>query len=122
MKIVNSEELENIIRDYVNSTISKPLMVFGGHHQDARLQIIKKIFGKVNSYKISFKNDKPRPDIPYCLYDTYIGDDNSNGILRNCMEIAATIQRPVFCFFNSSTKEKVPAEILSELDILEYTE
>lgn len=122
MKKVNSEELENIIRDYVNSTISKPLMVFGGHHQDARSQVIKKIFGKVNSYKISFKNDNPRPDIPYCIYDAYIGDDNSNDILRNCMDIAVKIQRPVFCLFDSSTKEKVPAEILSKLDILEYTE
>lgn len=49
MKKVNYEELENIIRDYASSkTISKPLMVFGGHHQDARIQIVKKIFGNVN--------------------------------------------------------------------------
>ena len=123
MKIVNYEELENIISDYASSNeITKPLMVFGSHYQDARIQIVKKIFGNANFWKITFKDDNPRPDIPYCLYDGYLGDDGSNVILNNCIEIAAKIKRPVFCFFDYSTKEKVPAEILSELEALEYTE
>ena len=121
MKRVNYEELENIIKDYASSkTISKPLMVFGGHYQDARIQIVEKIFGNANFWKIAYKDDDPRPDIPYCLYDVYLGDDNSNAILRNCMSIAANIHRPVFCFFHSSTKEKVPTDIISELEAIEY--
>ena len=123
MKRVNYEELENIIKDYASSkTISKPLMVFGGHYQDARIQIVKKIFGNANFWKIAYKDDDPRPDIPYCLYDVYLGDENSNVILRHCIEIAAKIKRPVFCFFNSLVKEKLPREILLELDAIEYIE
>ena len=123
MKRVNYEELENIIKDYASSkTISKPLMVFGGHYQDARIQIVKKIFGNVNFWKITFKDDSPRPDIPYCLYDVYLGDENSNVILRHCIEIAAKIKRPVFCFFATSTKDKVPTSILSQVDVIEYVE
>jgi len=121
MKKVNYEELESIIRDYANSkTISKPLLVFGNNYQDARIQIVKSLFGDVNSWKITFDDDSPRPDISYCLYDVYLGNDNSNAILRNCMSIAANIHRPVFCFFDSSTKEKVPTDIISELEAIEY--
>ena len=88
MKKVNYEELESIIRDYANSkTISKPLLVFGNNYQDARIQIVKSLFGDVNSWKITFDDDSPRPDISYCLYDVYLGDDNSNAILRNCMSM-----------------------------------
>ena len=123
MKKVNYEELENIIRDYVSSkTISKPLMVFGSDYQDARIQIVKKIYGDANFWKITFDDDNPRLDIPYCLYDVYLGDDHSNAILRNCIKIAATNHCPVFCFFDSSTIKGVPADIISELDAIEYTE
>lgn len=123
MKKVNFEELESIIRNYANSkTISKPLLVFGRDYRDARIQIVKSFFEDENFWKITFDNDIPRPDIPYCLYDVYLGDENSNAILRNCMCIASKIHRPVFCFFDSSTMEKVPADIISELDAIEYVD
>lgn len=123
MRKVNVEELESIIRSYAsNNAISQPLIVFGGHYQDARIQIVKRIFGNTNFYKISFEDDKPRPDIPYCLYDGYIGDDRSNTILKNCMDVAARIHRPIFCFFDSSAKEKVPSDVLSVVDAIEYVE
>lgn len=122
MKKVNDVELENIIRDYVNSKmISNPLMVFGNSNQDARIQIVKKIFGDVNFWKITSKDDNPRSTIPYCLYDVYLGDAYSNDILQNCINIVKRINRPMFCFFDSSTIKFVPTEILSKLDIFEYT-
>ena len=121
MKKVNYEELESIIRDYANSkTISKPLLVFGRDYQDTRIQIVKSVFGDANSWKITFDDDNPRTDIPYCLYDVYLGDDYSNAILRNCIGIAARIHRPIFCFFDSTTIEKVPTDIISELEAIEY--
>lgn len=97
-------------------------MVFGSNYQDARIQIVRELFGDVNSWKISSVDDNPRPDIPYCLYDVYHGDDNSNAILRNCLSIAEIIHRPVFCFFDSSTIEKVSEEIKVELGAVEFVD
>jgi RNA-binding protein YhbY len=43
-------------------------------------------------------------------------------VLKNCMDVAARIHRPIFCFFDSSAKEKVPSGVLSLVDAIEYVE
>ena len=102
MKKINREELKGVITDYVNSSpITEPLFVsFGKYEETVALQIIKEVFGDSNFFKIGATYDNPRVDIPYCIYDTYSGDDYSYAILTHCAEIAKNIHRPVFCFIS----------------------
>jgi hypothetical protein len=102
MKKINREELKGVITDYVNSSpITEPLFVsFGKYEETVALQIIKEVFGDSNFFKIGTTYDNPRVDIPYCIYDTYSGDDYSYAILTHCAEISKNIHRPVFCFIS----------------------
>ena len=124
MKKINREELKAVIMDYVNSSlITEPLLVsFGKYEKTVALKALKEVFGDSNSYKIGATYDNPRADIPYCLYDTYLGDDNSIAILKHCEEIAHNIHRPVFCFISHDNMKQLPEGIVSSSNIYEYSE
>ncbi len=119
---VNSQELESLIKSYVNGPeIQTPLIVlFGMYEEEIALGYIKNIFGDSNSWKITFDDDDPRPDIPYCLYDVYLGNENSNRILRNCITIAARIHRPVFCFISLDYADTLPADIIKDVEVYAF--
>ena len=123
-KTINREELKDVILDYVNSSlITEPLLVsFGKHEETVALKILKEIFGDSNSFKIGATYDNPRVDIPYCIYDTYLGDENSIAILKHCVEIAQNIHRPIFCFIPNDKIGLLPEGIVSSSNIYEYSE
>jgi hypothetical protein len=124
MNKINREELKDVIIDYVNrSLITEPLLVsFGKYEEAVALKIIKEVFGDSNFFKIGATYDNPQADIPYCLYDTYYGDDNSYAILIHCVEIAKNIHRPVFCFLSHDKMKQLPEGIVSLSNIYEYSE
>ena len=124
MKKINREELKAVIMDYVNSSlITEPLLVsFGKYEKTVALKALKEVFGDSNSYKIGATYDNPRVDIPYCIYDTYLGDENSIAILKHCEEIAHNIHRPVFCFISHDNMKQLPEGIVSSSNIYEYSE
>ena len=124
MKKINREELKAVIMDYVNSSlITEPLLVpFGKYEKTVALKALKEVFGDSNSYKIGATYDNPRADIPYCLYDTYSGDDNSIAILKHCEEIAQNIHRPIFSFISNDNMRQLPEGIVSLSNIYEYSE
>ena len=123
MNKINREKLKAVIMDYVNSSlITEPLLVsFGKYEESVALEILKEVFGDSNSFKIGATYDNPRADIPYCLYDTYLGDDNSIAILKHCVKIAQNIHRPVFCFISHDNMKQLPEGIVSSLNIYEYS-
>ena len=124
MNKINREELKAVIIDYVNSSIiTEPLFIsFGKHEEPIALKIMKEVFGDSNFFNISATYDNPRADIPYCIYDTYYGDDNSYAILIHCVEIAKNIHRPVFCFLSHDKMKQLPEGIVSLSNIYEYSE
>ena len=124
MKKINREELKAVIIDYVNSSIiTEPLLIsFGKYEETVALKVLKEVFGGSNSFIISATYDNPRADIPYCLYDTYLGDDNSIAILKHCVKIAQNIHRPVFCFISHDNMKQLPEGIVSSSNIYEYSE
>ena len=124
MNKINHAELKGVIMDYVNSSlITEPLLVsFGKYEEPTALKIIKEVFDESNSFKIVATYDNPRVDIPYCIYDTYIGDDNSIAILKHCVEITQNIHRPVFCFMSHDNLRKLPGGIVPSSNIYEYSE
>ena len=124
MKKINREELKAVIMDYVNSSlITEPLLVsFGKYEKTVALKALKEVFGDSNSYKIGATYDNPRVDIPYCIYDTYLGDENSIAILKHCVEITQNIHRPVFCFISHDNMKQLPEGIVSSSNIYEYSE
>ena len=123
MNKINREELKDVIIDYVNrSLITEPLLVsFGKYEESVALEILKEVFGDSNSFKIGATYDNPRADMPYCIYDTYLGDENSIAILKHCEEIAHNIHRPVFCFISHDNMKQLPEGIVSSLNIYEYS-
>ena len=123
MNKINREKLKAVIMDYVNSSlITEPLLVsFGKYEESVALEILKEVFGDSNSFKIGATYDNPRVDIPYCIYDTYLGDENSIAILKHCEEIAHNIHRPVFCFISHDNMKQLPEGIVSSLNIYEYS-
>ena len=124
MKKINREELKAVIMDYVNSSlITEPLLVsFGKYEKTVALKALKEVFFFFFSYKIGATYDNPRVDIPYCIYDTYLGDENSIAILKHCEEIAQNIHRPVFCFISHDNMKQLPEGIVSSSNIYEYSE
>jgi hypothetical protein len=124
MNKINREELKAVIIDYVNSSIiTEPLFIsFGKHEEPIALKIMKEVFGDSNSFKIGATYDNPRADIPYCIYDTYFGDDNSFAILIHCVEIAKSIHRPVFCFISHDKMKQLPEGAVSSSMIYDYSE
>ena len=124
MKKVNREELKDVVMDYVNSSlITEPLIVsFGKYGETVALKIIKEIFGDSNSFKISATYDNPRADIPYCMFDACLGDENSIAILKHCEEIAQNIHRPVFCFISHDNIKQLPEGAVSSSNIYVYSE
>ena len=123
MNKINREKLKAVIMDYVNSShITEPLLVsFGKYEESVALEILKEVFGDSNSFKIGATYDNPRADMPYCIYDTYLGDENSIAILKHCEEIAHNIHRPVFCFISHDNMKQLPEGIVSSLNIYEYS-
>jgi len=124
MNKINREALKAVIMDYVNSSlITEPLIVsFGKYEETVALKILKEVFGDSNSFKIGATFDNPRVDIPYCIYDTYLGDENSITILKHCVEIAQNIHRPIFCFISNDNMKQLPKGIVSSSNIYEYSE
>lgn len=120
MRQVNIQELEELIKEYVSSEVTRPLFVFGESHRDGRWRTVQKLLGD-RCWKITYDYDNPSREIPYCLYNTYLGA-NYNSTLMNCIRIASTIHRPVFCFIDNSVKNVVPQTILAEYDIYELKE
>lgn len=111
MKTINLNELKQLIKEYASSNIIAPLFVFGESHWDGRWEAVRELLGET-CWKITFDDDSPRQDIPYCLYNTYFGAE-CNSTLANCFTIATNIHRPVFCFIDNSVKDEVPQDILS---------
>jgi len=124
MNKINREELKVVIIDYVNSSIiTEPLFIsFGKHEEPIALKIMKEVFGDSNFFNISATYDNPRADIPYCIYDTYLGDENSIAILKHCEEIAQNIHRPIFSFISNDNMRQLPEGIVSLSNIYEYSE
>lgn len=124
MKTINSQQLEKVINDYVNSSlINSPLLVaFGKYEESIALHIIKGIFGNANSFKIGSIYDSPNSDMPYVVYDTYNGDNNSITILKHCASIAQSIHKPVFCFISTDHLNKMPEGVISSDFIYSYKE
>ena len=117
MKTINVQELEEVIKGYVNKEISTPLIVFGKDHLDARRQIVMSLFGDVNFWKINYPDDNPTTDMPFCLFDTYMGEEYTDSVLRNCFTIAKVRRIPVFCFLHSGYIDKIPEDITKDLDL-----
>ena len=114
MNKINLQELENLIKQYEGKNpITEPLFVFGESHLDGRVKVVEKLLG-TEFWKITYDDDKPSDDIPYCIYNTFIGgQDYSEAVLRNCIKIAKNLNKPVFCFIDNSEYEKVPSDILA---------
>ena len=117
MKTIDSNELKQLIKEYVSSDVTSPLFVFGENHEDNRWKVVRELLGETY-WKITFDDDSPREDIPYCLYNTYFGAE-CNSTLLNCIKIASQIHRPVFCFIDNSVKCDVPQDILDKNDVFE---
>ena len=120
MKAIGLEELKQLIMTYATSNITFPLFVFGESHEDKRWKLTKKLLGDTY-WKISFEDDNPREDIPYCIYNTYYGTD-CNSTLLNCIKIAAQIHRPVYCFIDNSVKDCIPQDIISDKDMYVFVD
>ena len=118
MKNINIEEFKNLITEYANAPVNKPLFVFGERYDDGRWQILERLLGEIY-WKITYEKDEPRPDIPYLLYNTYYGEV-CNPTLYRCIEIASQIHRPMFCFIDNSVKDSVPDEILKEYGLYNF--
>lgn len=118
MKNINIEEFKNLITEYANAPVNKPLFVFGERYDDGRRQILERLLGEIY-WKITYEKDEPRPDIPYLLYNTYYGEV-CNPTLYRCIEIASQIHRPMFCFVDNSVKDSVPDEILKEYGLYNF--
>ncbi len=120
MKNINIEEFADLITQYANAPVNKPLFVFGERYDDGRWQILERLLGEIY-WKITYEKDDPRPDIPYLLYNTYYGKV-CNPTLYRCIEIASQIHRPMFCFIDNSVKDSVPEEILNEYGLYNFIE
>jgi hypothetical protein len=114
MNIINLQDFENLVKQYAGmDPITEPLFVFGESHLDERLEVVKRLLGS-KCWSITFDNEKPSADTPYCIYIKFIGgQDYSEAVLRNCIKIAKNLNKPVFCFIDNSEYEKVPSDILA---------
>ena len=118
MKRVNSEELAELITDYANVHGSKPLFVFGERYGDGRREILERVLGE-SYFEIKNEFDAPKITVPFCLYDSYNGK-RCNLTLYRCIEIAAKIHRPMFCFIDNSLRFFVPEEILNGFELYHF--
>ena len=118
MKSINVIEFTDLITEYANAPVNKPLFVFGECYDDGRWQILERLLGE-SYWKIINEKDDPRPNIPYLLYNTYYGKA-CNPTLYRCIEIASQIHRPMFCFIDNSVKDEVSEEILSEYGLYNF--
>lgn len=116
MKQITIQELETLINEYTSSKpIKEPLFVYGESHLDGRVKTVKRILGDDNWWKITYDDDAPSSKFAYCIYNIYIGgEDYSDAVLRNTIQIAEKVNIPVFCFIDNSEYEKVPTDIVSK--------
>ena len=114
MNKINLQELENLVKQYIGKDpITEPLFVFGESHLDGRVKMVEKLLG-TKYWNITYDDDNPCVDMPYCIYNQFIGEeDYSEAVLRNCIKIAKNLNKPIFCFIDNSEYEKVPNDILA---------
>ena len=117
---VNVEELAELITDYANAHGSKPLFVFGERYNDGRREILERVMGE-NGCEIKSEYDDPKFTVPYCLFNTYSGK-RSNPTLNRCIEIAAKIHRPTFCFIEHSVRFFIPESTLKGYDLYNFVQ